>query len=360
MEATVVRAALVAIALSACAHAKPDLDTQMSEAVDKVMVTSGEWAEIDDADVRAYVRAVGMRLVRAAGDDREWRFRVVDDPEVQGEANTGTTVYVTRGALARLRDEAELAGLLGHEIGHVLAGHAHDALVEKMRDVFVDTHDRDRDDEIQADELAVLLTAKAGYDPRAVETMLRALAAGDPPGDDTGTHPPWPERLLRVRALAAQLPTGEHDARAYLLHMRTLVVGDDPRMAATVGNAIVLARAGIAIDLPPGTVSAVIGTTALAAVAGDAVAVKPMTRELAKYTTAKSEPGMETFVWVGRAGAAMIAITGDDPRRALAALHMRAPRPAELAQIHPQLVDFAAPRALYGETKIGVVTPNGM
>jgi hypothetical protein len=44
MEATVVRAALVAIALSACAHAKPDLDNQMSESVDKVMVTSGDWA----------------------------------------------------------------------------------------------------------------------------------------------------------------------------------------------------------------------------------------------------------------------------------------------------------------------------
>jgi predicted Zn-dependent protease len=348
MEAPVVRAALVVVALSACAHAKPDLDTQMSVAVDKVMVASGEWAEIDDADVRAYVASVGMRVVRAAGDDRDWRFRVVDDTAVQGEANTGTTVYVTRGALARLRDEAELAGLLGHEIGHVLAGHAHDALVEKMRDVFIETHDRDRDDEIQADELAVLLAAKAGYDPRAVETMLRAIAAGDPPGDDDDIHPPWPQRFVRVRALASQLaPGGEHGARSYLHHMRTLVVGDDPRATTMVGDTIVLARVGVAIDLPHGTVAAVAGNTALAAVDGNAVAVKPVTRVLAKYITPKSEPGMMTFVRPGPTGAVMIAITGDAPEHALARLHVRTPRPDELEKIHPQLVDFAAPRELY-------------
>jgi len=356
-----VRAGLVAMALTACAHAKPDLDTQVSDAVDKVMVTSGQWAEVDDAGARAYVRAVGMRIVRAAGDGREWRFRVVDDPEVQGEANTGTTVYVSRGALVRLRDEAELAALLGHEIGHVLVGHAHDALVEKMRDVAVETHDRDRDDEIQADQLAVLLIAKAGYDPRAVETMLRALAAGDPPGDEAAVHPPWPQRLIRVRALASQLPAGgAHNAREFVDHMRTLVVGDDPRAASMVGNAIVLARVGVALDLPPGTVSAVAGTTALAAVDGNAVAIKPVTRELAKYITPSSEPGMVTFVRRGRAGAVMIAIAGDTPERTLATIHLRAPTPAELAQIHPQFVDFGAPRELYGDTKIGLVTPNGM
>ena len=343
-----VRAGLVALALSACAHAKPDLDTQMSDAVDKVMVTSGQWAEVDDADARAYVRSVGMRLVRAAGDEREWRFRVVDDPEVQGEANTGTTVYVTRGALVRLRDEAELAGLLGHEIGHVIAGHAHDALAEQMRAVNVETHDRDRDDEIQADQLAVLLAAKAGYDPRAVETMLRAIAAGDPPGDDSAIHPPWPQRLIRVRALAAQLPAGgDHNPRAFYQHMHTLVVGDDPRATSIVGDAIVLARVGVAIDLPKGTVSTVAGTTALAAVNGNAVAVKPVSRELAKYLTASSEPGMVTFVRPGPSGAVMIAIAGDAPEHVLARLHLRGPRADELAQIHPQRVDFAAPRALY-------------
>lgn len=356
-----VRAALVAIALTACAHANPDLDAQVSAALDKVMVTSGQWAEVDDAGVRAYVRSVGMRLVRAAGDERDWRFRVVDDPDVQGEASTGTTVYVTRGALVRLRDEAELAGLLGHEIGHVIAGHAHDALVEKMRDLFVETHDRDRDDEIQADELAVLLTAKAGYDPRAVETMLRALAAGDPPGDDDAVHPPWPQRLIRVRALASQLPVrGGHDAHAFVMHLRTLAVGDDPRAATVVGHAIVLARVGVAIDLPPGTITSFAGTTALTAVGGNAVMVKPVSRELAKYLTPSSEPGMVTYVRPGRTGAVMIAIAGSTPERALAAIHLRAPRADELAEIHPQLVDFAAPRALYGDTKIGLVTPNGM
>ncbi|HEU4611628.1 MAG TPA: M48 family metalloprotease, partial [Kofleriaceae bacterium] len=134
--------------MTACAHARSDLDTQVANAVDKVMVISGQWAEVDDPAVRAYVRSVGMRIVRAAGDHRAWRFRVTDETVVRGEANTGTTIYVSRGALVRLRDEAELAGLLGHEIGHVLAGHAHDGLVESTRKLPIDTHDRDRDDEI--------------------------------------------------------------------------------------------------------------------------------------------------------------------------------------------------------------------
>ncbi len=343
-----VRAALVAIALAACAHAKPDLDVQVATAVDKVMVTSGQWAEVDDADVRAYVRSVGMRLVRAAGDRREWRFRVVDDPEVQGQASAGTNVYITRGAIARLRDEAELAGLLGHEIGHVLAGHAHDAVVEDMRDLVVETHDRDRDDEIQADELSVLLAAKAGYDPRAVETMLRALAAGDPPGDETSIHPPWPQRLIRVRALAAQLPAGgERNPAAFASHVKSLVVGDDPRVAVMQGRTIVLARIGMAIDLPPGSTGAVAEGTVVAAVAGSGVIIKPVTRELARYTKPEREPAKLTIVRLAPTGAVIIGVVGPDPVATLGKLSLRAPRASELAAIHPQLINPWGPRDLF-------------
>jgi predicted Zn-dependent protease len=350
MEEPVVRAAALALALAACAHGHADLDTEMALAVDKVMVTSGAWAEVDDAPLRAYIRSVGMRLVRAAGDDRDWTFRVVDDPAVQGESNTGTTIYVTRGAIARLRDEAELAGLLGHEIGHVLAGHAHDALMEKMRDLASDTHDRDRDDEIQADELAVLLTARAGYDPRAVETMLRALAAGDPPVDDSSVHPPWPQRLTRVALLAAQLPAGgARNAAAFLAHARTIVDGEDPRIAAMVGDALVLARTGAAIDLPHGTQLELADREVVAAISGHAVIIKPISRELARYITPSTDANTVTVVRPAAHGAVMIAVAGPTPLVVLGDMSVRAARPDELARIKPKLVDLSATRKLWPE-----------
>jgi len=355
----VVRAALAALALTACAHhARPDcgehdslaFDRCIGAALDQVMVTTGSWAEVDDAQLRGYVRDVGMRLVRAAGDRERWTFRVVDDPDVRGESGTGTTVYVTRGALAKLRDEAELAGLLGHEIGHVLAGHAHDNLVERAREVPVDSHDRDRDDEIQADELAVLLTARAGYDPRAVETMLRALGEGEPPGDDDDVHPPWQQRLVRVRAFASQFPAaGEHNAAAFAAHVHDLVVGEDPRVIHVVGHAIILARAGLAIDMPPGSTAALSSDEIAAAVDGSAVLVKPITRELARYITPEHDADKLTLVRTGPHGAVMIAITGPAPTQTLALLRLRAPRADELAQLRPRLMDPTAPRKLRPE-----------
>ena len=348
-----VRAALL-LALAACAHhdacgAKGSLefDRCIGNAMDSVLVTSGTYAEIDDAAIRDYVTSVGMRIVHAAGAGGQWRFRVVDDPRINGEANVGSTIYVTRGALAALRDEAELAGLLGHEIGHVLAGHGHDAVMERARDLAVNTHDRDRDDEVQADELAVLLTARAGYDPRAVETMLRALGAGDPPGEDTDTHPPWAQRLVRVRAFAVQLPPGgERDAAAYAAHMRTLVLGEDPRAVAVHDQTIVLARANLAIDLPAGSKIDTSSGNVVAAVAGAAVIVKPITRSLVKYMKPERAADKLMIIRDGPRGGAVIAIVGAAPPATLSLLHFRAPRADEITHVQPRRFDPAAKRDL--------------
>src|SRR5262249_40886280 len=108
-----------------------------------------------------------------------------------------------------------------------------------------------RDDEIQADELSVLLVARAGYDPHAVETMLRAVAAGQGWDDDrSDPHPSWTERVARIQVLAAQQGTGERRAEVFRTNLAGLVVDDDPRSVATVGQAVVLAHTRVAIDLP--------------------------------------------------------------------------------------------------------------
>src|SRR5690606_31426303 len=80
---------------------------------------------VDDADLNAYVQRVGESLARISErPNLPWRFRVVDDPTPNAFALPGGFIYITRCMLSLIENEAELAGLLGHEIGHVTARHS--------------------------------------------------------------------------------------------------------------------------------------------------------------------------------------------------------------------------------------------
>jgi len=79
----------------------------------------------EDKDVQAYVNRLGKEL--AAKSERPnlpWTFRVVDDPVVNAFALPGGYIYVTRGLMTHLTSEAELASVIGHEIGHVTGRHS--------------------------------------------------------------------------------------------------------------------------------------------------------------------------------------------------------------------------------------------
>jgi len=357
------RLALAALALISCAHSAPvgtcrDVnDRCIGRAIDMVMMAA-VWTEVDDREIGKYVSAVGQRLLHAAGRNERWTFRVIDVAEPNGQANLDNTVYVTRGALVRLRSEAELAGLLGHEIGHILSGHGHEAFAEAMREVARSDGDRAmraaRDDEIQADELAVLLAWRAGYDPRAVETMLRAVAQGDPrmEPDADDPHPGWIERLARVHAFAAQLPGGELGEQRYIAAIALLAVGDDPRQAFVLRNHVaVLARVGLAFELPSGTQMELDGAAIGIAVGDTNVRVEEVKPELARYIDTKRDGDRIAWLERGPHGLAVIIVQGphvtsvaEQIRRA-----KRAPRPDELAKIQPHRTDFAARRKLWPE-----------
>jgi predicted Zn-dependent protease len=115
-----------------------------------------------------YVGRVGRRIAAHAGrPDLDFHFRVLSDPEPQGYAILGGFVYVTTGALGRLRSEAELAALLAHEVAHVALDHGDELLEIDGGDLFSDPAAarrrlaHERDDEIQADERAVALQVAA-------------------------------------------------------------------------------------------------------------------------------------------------------------------------------------------------------
>ena len=84
-----------------------------------------EMGVYDDAALQRYVNDIGQQLARNSHrPNLPWSFTIVDSPAINAFALPGGYVYLTRGILAYLDDEAELAGVLGHEIGHVTARHA--------------------------------------------------------------------------------------------------------------------------------------------------------------------------------------------------------------------------------------------
>ena len=84
-----------------------------------------EMGVYDDAELQRYVSDIGLRLAKLSQrPGLPWQFAVVDQPAINAFALPGGFIYLTRGILPFLDDEAELAGVLGHEIGHVTARHA--------------------------------------------------------------------------------------------------------------------------------------------------------------------------------------------------------------------------------------------
>jgi predicted Zn-dependent protease len=218
---------------------------------------------LDAPTLTAYVSEVGRRL--AATSERPnlpWTFRVVDDPAVNAFALPGGFIYVTRGILADLGSEAELAGVLGHEIGHVTARHSVSQIsrqqlqqiglgigmvlstdVRRYGDVLqaglgVLNLRYSRGDETQADELGVRYMTRAGYDADAMVGVFQMLATLPSSGGRVPewqlTHPYPENRETHIRqVIAAQGSTaasGRRDGRdAYLDHLDGLVYGVNPR-----------------------------------------------------------------------------------------------------------------------------------
>ena len=101
-----------------------DEKAEIAEGVKAHQEVIKEYGVVDDAVLQAYVDGVGQKLATASHRAKlKWTFTVLDSPEVNAFALPGGYIYITRGIMAYLESEAELAGVLGHEIGHVTARH---------------------------------------------------------------------------------------------------------------------------------------------------------------------------------------------------------------------------------------------
>lgn len=186
--------------------------------------------------VQRYVNHVGRWLAtQTERPDLPWQFGVLEAPQLNAFATPGGNVFITRGLLERMRSEAELAGVLAHEIAHVLRKHhlkaiqkgaqtalAGEALAQALArrdganreklialgsEVF--TRGLDKGDELEADRLGVAIAARGGYDSYGLPAVLQTLNAMNP--QDSGlalmfkTHPAPAERLDELEKLQSLL-----------------------------------------------------------------------------------------------------------------------------------------------------------
>jgi beta-barrel assembly-enhancing protease len=173
--------------------------------------------------------------VQTERPDLPWQFGVLDSPNVNAFAVPGGTIFITRGLLERMRNEAELAGVLGHEIGHVIARHSSERLAKQqltqglLGALVVGSGDfttaqigqvvgsminmsYGREDEIESDALGIRIMAEAGYDPRGMMRVMEVLAkasGGSRQPEFMSTHPAPENRSERIKeAIAKQYPSG--------------------------------------------------------------------------------------------------------------------------------------------------------
>ena len=187
----------------------------------------------------ALVQRVGESLVRqsiAAKSPYKFSFHVLADPKtVNAFALPGGPVFITEGLLRQLKSEAELAGVLGHEIGHVIARHSSERLAKQqltqnlLGALVVGSGDYTtaqigqmvggminmkygREDELESDALGIRIMAEAGYDPRALINVMETLAkasSGSRQPEFFSTHPHPENRQARIREeIEKRFPSG--------------------------------------------------------------------------------------------------------------------------------------------------------
>lgn len=225
-----------------------------------------QFGRVSNEELQSYFNEIGQRMAALSHRPHlQWTFTVVDDPLVNAFAVPGGFIYFTRGILAYMNNEAELAGVLGHEIGHVTARHSVSQLSKAqlfglglgMGSIFSPTFARlsdfaqmglgilflkyGRDDETQSDELGVRYMYDLGYDPRQLSNFFEVFQKMSEESDRAvpswlSTHPAPPDRIEKTSSLASTLISSQPaktdlkiDRQPFLERIKGLVYGDNPR-----------------------------------------------------------------------------------------------------------------------------------
>lgn len=191
---------------------------------------------LQDRYVQRYVNNVGLWLaLQTERPDLPWRFGVLDDNDINAFAAPGGYVFVTKGLLTQMKNEAELAGVLAHEIAHVLRKHYLEAIkqgarsglfaefagqviqkkgadpaLNKLVGAGTEVYARglDKSDEFEADRMGVVIATRAGYDPYGLPAVLQTLQGMGAQDSSLAllfkTHPGLNERLGMLERLMSE------------------------------------------------------------------------------------------------------------------------------------------------------------
>ena len=246
-----------------------------------------EMGVYEDANIQRYVDRVGQRLAKASHrPNLPWTFTVVDATAVNAFALPGGYIYITRGILPFLRNEAELAAVLGHEVGHVDARHSASAYSKQVLAggslavigvLAPETQPftglagvglqfvmlkNSREAELEADTLGVGYAATSGWAPEAMPGLLSTLGRLDAAsGSSRGvpnwltTHPQASDRITKVQqAVAAARTSGATTTNRpdFERAIDGLVFGDSRAQGMVRGNEFVHPELRFAVKFPQG------------------------------------------------------------------------------------------------------------
>jgi predicted Zn-dependent protease len=253
-----------------------------------------EYGVYDNKALQQYVNEVGQRLAKNSHrPNLQYSFVVVDSPEINAFALPGGYIYITRGILAYLNSEAELAGVLGHEIGHVTARHsvqqvsaataagvgatllqvfvpelrnqAGDSVIGLLGNVLLSGYGREH--ELEADRLGAQYLARTSYDPQAMIKVVGVLknqelfdaevakAEGRQPRAYHGvfaSHPDSDTRLQQVVGEAGRPAPGSTrlNQEEFLRKIDRMVFADSPSQGVIRNNNFYHTELGLAFNFP--------------------------------------------------------------------------------------------------------------
>jgi predicted Zn-dependent protease len=241
-----------------------------------------------------YVEGVGKTIAMQSGlgnAPADWTVTLLNSPLNNAFAIPGGYVYVTRELVALMNNEAELAGVLGHEVGHVAARHSAKRKKAATKNTILGvlgqvlgsvvgggfgniisqgaqyssqllTLQYSRGQETQADNLGIQYLRGAGYDPRAMSTVLASLAnqtaldarlmgSRERVPEWASTHPD-PASRVRAAATRAGSATGATNRDTFLTRIDGLIYGDDPKQGVVEGSTFVHPDFRLTFQVPNG------------------------------------------------------------------------------------------------------------
>ncbi len=245
--------------------------------------------EYDDPRLQRYVEQIGFKAAQFTEYQFPYKFTIVNSPIVNAFALPGGFVYVSRGLLTLASNEAEVAGVLAHELGHVNARHTAERISQsqlaqlglgvlglalgnstvtnalgQIAGLAIQSHSRDQ--ELEADTLGIRYMSQAGYDPDGSvsflstlreHSMLEAEMNGLPPGsvDDfniMATHPRTVERvrLAQQQAATVSVPNAVTGHDPHYNAINGMLYGDDPQQGIVDGNTFVHAPLRFEFTVP--------------------------------------------------------------------------------------------------------------